>query len=130
MSFKVDYDERTEFPNLDPGRYDATIHSCRPEVGPKGNFLALRFSVENDELNRQAWLNLSLAPGALWKVTKTLKDLGLADGEREYKSRNEFETEVVEMLTGTPCRIEIAHEEYDEVLRDRVVRIERRHVSE
>lgn len=129
MTFKVDYEDRTDFPNLDEGRYDATIHSVREEAGELGNYLAVRFSIVDDELNRQAWTNLSFAPKSLWKVTKTMNDLGLQSGEAEYKNQAEFETMVAETLPGTPCRITIEHEEFDSKLRDRVVAIERRHVS-
>ena len=126
MGFTVDFDATTAFPNVDPGKYDAVIHSAEPRSGSKGTYLAIRFSLIADELNRQVWHNLSLADGAMWKVSKTLKDLGLADGEASYESREEFETAVQAMLTGAECSITVENEAYEDTLQDRVVKIEAR----
>ena len=126
MSFKMDFDQRTPFPNIEPGSYDAVIHSAEPEDGPQGTFLKLRFSLVDSELNQQAWLNLSLAPNSSWKVARTVRALGLNAGEVEYKNRDEYEAALSEMLTGAECRITIESEDYKRVTYDRVIDIQAR----
>ena len=121
--FQVDYGMRTEFPLIEEGEHDAIIHSLTLDNGPKGSYLKTRFSLSGDALNRQAWLNLSLADGALWKVTKMARDLGVADATKKYKSRTEFEQDVIAMFTGRPCTIVIEHEEFDGVIRNRVTSV-------
>ena len=123
MSFAIDYDERTEFPNLTPGIYDARIHSAESREGPAANYLALRFSLEDSELNTQAWFNLSLANGALWRVKNLVRTLELTDGKVSYKSREEFEAKLQEMLVGQRVQIRIENEEFEGQVFDRVVKI-------
>ena len=126
MSFKMDFDQRTPFPNIVPGMHNAVIHSALPEKGPQGNYLKLRFSLDDSELNQQAWLNLSLTKGAEWKVARTVRALGLTEGEVEYKNRTEYEAALSDMLTGVECVIEIEHEDYKGTTYDRVVDIQAR----
>ena len=126
MGFTVDFDATTAFPPVDPGKYDAVIHSANPEQGKQGTYLKIRFSLIADEMNRQVWHNLSLATGAQWKVNKTLTDLGLAKGENTFKSRAEYELAVQAMLTGAECSITVENEDYEGSVQDRVVKIEAR----
>ena len=123
MSFSIDFD-RPDFPNIEPGVYDAVIHSAVPTKGPKGTYLKVRFALVDDEMNSQAWLNLSLADKALWRVSQIVRDLGIATGETKYKSRKEFETALVDMLTGVACRITVENEVYKKTLQDRVTKVE------
>ena len=126
MSFKMDFDQRTPFPNIEPGIYDAVIHSAEPEEGPQGTYLKLRFSLVDNELNQQAWLNLSLAPKSEWKVARTVRALGLNEGIVEYKNQAEYELALSEMFVGAECRITIESEDYKKVTYDRVVNIQAR----
>ena len=123
MTFIVNYGERTEFPLLEEGEHNAVIHSMDLETGPKGSYLRTRFSEENDEWNRQAWTNLSLADGALWRIKKMARDLGLTAEKKTYKSRAEFEADVIQMFVGRPCRISVENEEFESVVRNRVTSI-------
>ena len=125
MSFNVDYDERTEFPILEPGVYAARIHSAESSIGPQANYLKLRFSLTNNELNTQAWFNLSLANGASWRVKNLVRELGLADGKITYKSRAEYEAKLAEMLIGQEVSITIATREFEGALFDEVTKIKR-----
>ena len=120
MSFTVNYDEVTEFPLLDVGTYDAILHSVRKETGDAGTFLATRFSIIGDELNRQAWINLSLAKNSMWKIRAVMKNLGLADGTVDYKSRQQWEQAVIDALPGAECKIEIYHENFEDEPQQRI----------
>lgn len=126
--FEIDYDEKTDFPNIEPGVHNAVIHSADKRIGVDSGlpYLALRFSLVDSEINQQAWMNLSLADGALWKVRKTVTDLGLTDGEVEYDSREDFEAAVAKMLIGTEVVITVENEEFEKTLQDRVIKIESR----
>ncbi len=55
-----------------------------------------------------------------------LAPLSLADGETTYKSRKEFETSVIELLTGTECSVTVEPEMYEGSIQDRVVAINAR----
>ena len=119
----IDYGQRTDFPLLAEGEHDAVIHSMRPENGPLGTYLRTRFSIENDELNRQAWMNISLADGALWRIKAMARSLKLVAEARTYANRAEFEADVVQMFTGQPVRISIENEKFQGVVRNRVVSV-------
>ena len=123
MPFEVDYSQRTSFPLLDEGEHDAVIHSMKLTQGPQANYLRTRFSIKGDELNRQAWMNISLADGALWRITKMARDLGLASRKRTYASRDEFEQEVIKMFTGRDCTITVENEKFEGVVRNRVANV-------
>ena len=123
MSFGMDFDERTDFGNLEPGTYDAVIHSADSEVGPAANYLKLRFALEDNTRNAQAWFNLSLANGALWRVRNLVRTLELIDGKVDYKSRKEFETKLQEMLIGQRVQIKVENEEFEGQVFDRVTKI-------
>ena len=121
--FQVDYSEKTDFPLLEEGEHDAIIHSIKPDEGPQGTYLRTRFSVIGDALNRQAWMNISLADGALWRVKKMARDLGVINTKKSYKSREAFEAEVAQMFTGRACRITVEHQEFEGVVRNRVTSV-------
>lgn len=121
--FTMDFDERTDFGNLEPGIYNAVIHSADAEPGPTDIYLKLRFSVDNDKRNTQAWFNLSLANKALWRVRNLVRTLELTSGKAEYKDREEFVVTLQKMLIGQPVQIKIENEEFEGQIFDRVTKI-------
>ena len=123
QAFTINFAERTEFPLLEEGEHNAIIHSMELTEGPKGNYLRTRFSVDGDALNRQAWMNISLADGALWRIKKMGRDLGVARDKKVFKSRREFELNIVNMFVGKACSITIQHQEFEGVVRNRVTNV-------
>lgn len=120
--FDVDFtgisaDELVPMPE---GVYDVTVFDAKVAIAKTGSkYVAWEFKVsEGDHMGRRAWLNNSLQQQALWALKRSL----IAMGEDPIALEGRFKLNLKAFL-GRPCKIVIAHEQYEGTPRQRVTRV-------
>jgi hypothetical protein len=122
MPIKVNFSGVTdEFEAIPPGRVRAVVKSAEQKTSDSGKpYIAWSFAVKEPEhlKGRQAWLNNSLLPQALWALKRTLVALGVDPvdlaGEIELDPQD---------FVGSECVLVIGNEKFEGVNRHRVMRV-------